>query len=148
MSARDLLRYRFAARPEALAGMRAELKRRLTEVRISEAEIGKLVLAVDEASTNIIRHAYGPCAPGEIELCVTRVRGQLRFRLRDFAPPVKPDCIHPRDLSECRPGGLGINLIDNIMDRWRLRALKRRCGNVLIMLKRLSKRTTRGTRRR
>jgi sigma-B regulation protein RsbU (phosphoserine phosphatase) len=144
MSAPALLRYRFGARAEALASMRQALRERLQAKGVPEAEIVRLVLAVDEASSNVIRHAYRDCQPGEIELTVTRVRGRLRFRLRDFAPPVDGRCLKPRDLDECRPGGLGINLIDDIMDRWRLRALKRRCGNVLVMFKRLRARSRRG----
>lgn len=138
MSAPALLRYRFAARAEALADMRHVLKTSLKAKAVSDAEITRLVLAVDEAASNIIRHAYRQCAPGEIELTLTRVRGKLRFRLRDYAPPVDSKCVKPRNLDECRPGGLGINLIDDIMDRWRLRALKKRCGNVLVMFKRLT----------
>ena len=148
MSAPALLRYRFPARAEALATMRHALQNALRARSVSEAEIARLVLAVDEASSNIIRHAYRDCAPGEIELTVTRARGSLRFRLRDFAPPVDSRCVRPRNLDECRPGGLGINLIDDIMDLWRLRALRRRCGNVLVMFKRLGARSGRGKRDR
>ena len=148
MSAPALLRYRFAARAEALASMRHTLQDALRARMISEPEIARLVLAVDEASSNIIRHAYRDCTPGEIELTVTRARGNLRFRLRDFAPPVDSRCVRPRNLDECRPGGLGINLIDDIMDLWRLRALRRRCGNVLVMFKRLKARSGRGKRDR
>ncbi|MBK8284981.1 MAG: ATP-binding protein [Ahniella sp.] len=148
MSAPALLRYRFAARAEALATMRHTLQDALRARAIHETEIARLVLAVDEASSNIIRHAYRDCTPGEIELTVTRARGSLRFRLRDFAPPVDSRCVRPRNLDECRPGGLGINLIDDIMDLWRLRALRRRCGNVLVMFKRLKARSGRGKRDR
>lgn len=148
MSAPALLRYRFAARADALAGMRQALRDRLQAKGVPEGEIVRLVLAVDEASSNVIRHAYRDCQPGEIELTVTRGRGRLRFRLRDFAPPVDGRCLKPRNLDECRPGGLGINLIDDIMDRWRLRALKRRCGNVLVMFKRLGSRSRRGPKHR
>ncbi len=148
MSAPALLRYRFPARAEALATMRHALQDALRARSVSETEITRLVLAVDEASSNIIRHAYRDCTPGEIELTVTRARGSLRFRLRDFAPPVDSRCVRPRNLDECRPGGLGINLIDDIMDLWRLRALRRRCGNVLVMFKRLGARSGRGKRDR
>ena len=148
MSAPALLRYRFPARAEALATMRHALQAALRARAVSETEITRLVLAVDEASSNIIRHAYRDCTPGEIELTVTRARGSLRFRLRDFAPPVDTRCVRPRNLDECRPGGLGINLIDDIMDLWRLRALRRRCGNVLVMFKRLGARSGRGKRDR
>lgn len=148
MSAPALLTYRFAARAEALSGMRHALTDVLRARHVPEADITRLVLAVDEASSNVIRHAYRDCSPGEIELTVTRARGRLRFRLRDFAPPVDGRCVKPRNLDECRPGGLGINLIDDIMDRWRLRALKRRCGNVLVMFRRLRARSGRGERNR
>ena len=68
---------------------------------------------------------------------LTRERGNLRFSLRDFAPAVDPRRVRPRDLSECRPGGLGINFIDDTMDSWRLRPVKHHRGNVLTMRKRL-----------
>jgi sigma-B regulation protein RsbU (phosphoserine phosphatase) len=44
--------------------------------------------------------------------------------------------MRPRDLSECRPGGLGINFIDDTMDRWCLRP-RRHGGNRLIMCRRM-----------
>ena len=97
----------------------------------------QLEMAVDEACANIIRHAYRGCGDGRIALRIERHRERLRFRLRDRAPAVDPGCVRPRDLSECRPGGLGINIIDETMDHWRLRPLKRHCGNVLTMVRRL-----------
>jgi anti-sigma regulatory factor (Ser/Thr protein kinase) len=139
MSGRPLLRIQVPARAEALAAMRQALTLALERLHIAQRERERLVLAVHEACTNVIRHAYRECSGGCIGLCVERVRGQLRIRLRDRAPPVDPNCVKPRDLSECRPGGLGINIIDETMDRWRLRPLKHRAGNVLCMRRRLRK---------
>ena len=32
----------------------------------------------------------------------------------DFAEPVDPDTIRPRDITEVRPGGLGVHLIKSV----------------------------------
>ena len=142
MSAPPLLRLDFPARAESLAEVRAAVQRTLSAQGMESRVVARLVLAIDEACANIIRHAYRGCGDGTIALRIERHRGRLRFRLRDHAPAVDPGCLRPRDLSECRPGGLGINIIDDTMDHWRLRPLKRRCGNVLTMVRRLRARKT------
>jgi sigma-B regulation protein RsbU (phosphoserine phosphatase) len=65
----------------------------------------------------------------------------LRFELRDYAEPVDASRIRPRDLAECRPGGLGINLIDSVMDEWRFSQPDEGRGNRLTMVKKLAPRT-------
>jgi anti-sigma regulatory factor (Ser/Thr protein kinase) len=137
LSAPPLLRMEFAARAESLAEVRAAVQRALATQGIDARAAARIVLAIDEACANIIRHAYRGCGDGRIALRIERHRERLRFRLRDRAPAVDPGCVRPRDLSECRPGGLGINIIDETMDHWRLRPLKRHCGNVLTMVRRL-----------
>lgn len=137
MSAPPLLRIEFPARAESLAEVRAAVQRALASQHIDARIAARIVLAIDEACANIIRHAYRGCGDGRIALRIERHRERLRFRLRDRAPAVDPGCVKPRDLSECRPGGLGINIIDETMDHWRLRPLKRHCGNVLTMVRRL-----------
>ncbi|MBI2396996.1 MAG: ATP-binding protein [Xanthomonadales bacterium] len=141
MSAPALLCIEFAARAEALAEVRAAVQRALSAQGLSARELAQLVLAIDEACANIIRHAYGDCGEGRIRLRIERRRGRLRFRLRDHAPPVDPGCVRARSPDACRPGGLGIHIIDETMDSWRLRPLKRHCGNVLTMMRHLHART-------
>lgn len=141
MSAPPLLRIEFAARAEALSAVRAAVQRVLATQGLAARDTAQLVLAIDEACANIIRHAYRECDGGGIGLCIERRRGRLRFRLRDRAPAVDPGCLRPRNLEECRPGGLGINIIDETMDHWRLRPLRHRCGNVLTMVRKLHART-------
>ena len=136
MAARALLRLEMPAQPEALKSMRDALIAALRRAGVAANEQDRLVLAVHEAACNVIRHAYGNTGQGRIRLTLTRQRGCLRFALRDYAPPVNAKAIRPRDLGECRPGGLGINFIDDTMDRWRLRAIRRRAGNVLVMCRR------------
>lgn len=137
MAGRPLLKLTFPAKAEALKALRDALNGALVRLGAETAVRDRLVLAVHEAACNVIRHAYPDGADGAIRLSLTRQRGNLRFSLRDFAPPVDPRTIKPRDLSECRPGGLGINFIDDTMDSWRLRPVKHHRGNVLTMRKRL-----------
>ncbi|MBK6435531.1 MAG: ATP-binding protein [Rhodanobacteraceae bacterium] len=120
--------------------VRAAVQRALLMQGVDARDVARIVLAIDEACANVIRHAYRGCGDGKIDLRIERHRGALRFRLRDHAPAVDPGCVKPRDLSECRPGGLGINIIDETMDHWRLRPLRHRCGNVLTMVRKLQAR--------
>lgn len=97
----------------------------------------QLVLAVDEACSNVIRHAYRSDPDGRMELLLMLDGDHLRFELLDHAARVDSGCIRPRDLSVCKPGGLGINLIDSVMDRWRFEDSPAPFGNQLTLWKRL-----------
>ncbi|GJM09017.1 MAG: hypothetical protein DHS20C11_12930 [Lysobacteraceae bacterium] len=94
-----------------------------------------LLLVVNEAIANVIRHAYRNDPDGRIELTIYERRGKLIFYLRDYAPRVDVSRIKPRDLSDCRPGGLGVNFIDSVMDSWVFTVPEDGAGNLLIMTK-------------
>lgn len=87
-----------------------------------------LVLAVDEAATNIVMHGYGDRerdAPGIIEVEVVFRANLLSVFLRDQAPSFDPTATPVIErlppLTERGPGGLGIFLIRKTMDRFRYR---------------------------
>lgn len=132
-----LLRQAFPAEPERLRCMRADLRLALDRHGVAADLRDRLVLAVDEACCNIIRHAYAG-GSGDIMLSLHRDGDVLEFELRDDAPGVDPARITPRDLAECRAGGLGVNFIDALMDGWRLQPRVGGIGNVLRMWKRLA----------
>lgn len=134
-SAQLLLRQTFPAEPERLRSMRADLRLALERNGVAADLRDRLVLAVDEACCNIIRHAYAG-SHGDIVLSLSRDGDVLDFELRDDAPGVDPARITPRDLAECRAGGLGVNFIDALMDGWRLQPQAGGVGNVLKMWKR------------
>jgi len=95
----------------------------------------EIILSLDEAVTNIIRHAYKDQTDGEIELEIKKQNQTLVFYLRDFAPEVYDSSIKPRDLSNPLPGQMGINFIDTVMDSWEFATPKDGYGNLLIMKK-------------
>lgn len=132
-----LLERRFPARAEHLRELRAALRIVLDQAGVEPTLRDQLVLAVDEACGNIIRHAYQACGcHGDIVFSLRRHEDMLEFELLDEAPSVDPTKLKPRDLSECRPGGLGINFIDATMDAWAITPRADGRGNVLRMRKR------------
>ncbi len=133
---RHVLDHQFQAQPAALAGMRHRLGEVLLASGASVDQRQTLVLALDEAASNIIRHAYGGPCDSTIRLGVWQDGDSLRFELHDDAPAIDPQRVRPRDLGECRPGGLGVNIIDAAMDSWSLQP-EPGGGNRMVMLKRL-----------
>jgi sigma-B regulation protein RsbU (phosphoserine phosphatase) len=127
----------FPARAAALRGVREALRERLAAWGLDDTCIADVVMAVDEACQNVIRHAYRGKAGGRIELEVSREPGELRILLRDFAPPVDPRQIRPRHLDDLRPGGLGTHLIRSAMDETVLTRAPSGHGNLLKMVKKL-----------
>jgi len=104
---------------------------------VASAEVAKIVLAVDEAVTNVILHGYGGRG-GPVEIEVSGRPGELVIRLRDHARPFDPTGMPAPDLTgpaeERRPGGLGVHLIRQVMDQLIYRRPEEG-GNELILIK-------------
>ena len=125
----------FNANPCHLKDIRHQVMNVVAQVGFSEKCCQEIILSMDEAITNIIRHAYKDVSDGEIELEIKQQNKTLVFYLRDFAPEVYDSSIRPRDLSNPLPGQMGINFIDSVMDSWEFATPKDGYGNLLIMKK-------------
>jgi sigma-B regulation protein RsbU (phosphoserine phosphatase) len=79
-----------------------------------DLERGRIVLAADEAVTNIIRHTYGGCDQQRITLSASIDDGMLRLQMRDYGPPVDPAKLKGRELEDIKPGGLGLHLLQAV----------------------------------
>ncbi len=108
---------RVPARADRLQLVRAAVRAGLAPLGCSAAWLRDLVIAIDEACQNVVRHAYTPDAPGDMEVGLWLEGGRVVARLRDFAPPVDPARVCPRDLADVRPGGLGTHFIRAVTDR-------------------------------
>lgn len=108
--------FEFSSQSENLAAARAFVREFLQSEGIQETERDALVLGVDEACSNIVRHAYGALPPGPVSLSCERQGDRVCFRLRDFGAPVDPARFTRRPLGRVEPGGLGLYLIEHIFD--------------------------------
>lgn len=132
-----LVERRMPARAASLRDLRAAVRAALDTLGVEPRLRDRLVLAVDEACANIIRHGYGQSCEGDIELRLARNGTTLAFELRDTAPCADPAALRPKPLGEMRCGGLGIALIDEVMDDWRVEPAAGGRGNRLVMHKRI-----------
>ena len=106
---------------------------------LNSAAVYAVEMAVDEACTNIIEHAYGGESRGDIE-CTCQVEGgELTVTLRDYGRPFDLSSVPEPDISACleerREGGLGLFLIRKLMDEVHFRFTPD-SGNILTLVKR------------
>lgn len=88
---------------------------------LTDKALFDLELAVEEAATNIINHAYPGEQKGDILLTATE-RGQfVQITLTDWGLPLNPDDVRPFDIHapiETRiKGGMGLHFIHKLMDQ-------------------------------
>jgi anti-sigma regulatory factor (Ser/Thr protein kinase) len=106
------------ADPAALFLVRALVGKLSERIGFSREDVDKLILAIDEACTNIIRHAYKDCE--KIERIILTFSVNLEYfevDIRDFGCAADPTCFLSRNLDDVRPGGLGIHFIKSAVDK-------------------------------
>ncbi len=128
----------FPARYKNLENMRQFAAQAAKDAGMEDAEVHAVELAIDEACSNIIEHAYESDMGGEIECTCTGADDCLTVILRDHGKPFDLSIVTEPDLStglEQRPlGGLGVYLMRQLMDEVRFEALGE-AGNLLTMVK-------------
>lgn len=100
----------------------------------SRKETRLIILALDEACSNIIKYAYGGNASKQIELSVTVTTSDMLLQLRDTGKKVDASRIAPRELTDIRPGGLGTHFMNSIFDSIKYDTSEGE-GTVLTMIK-------------
>ena len=100
-----------------LALMRNLVRRFLKAFPFSERQRTLMVLGVDEACTNIIRHAYHLRDDRLISLSLEGKTDCVCMRLRDYGKQAAPNSLKSRGMDLIKPGGLGLHLIRNAFDR-------------------------------
>ena len=90
------------------------------QLRLSEEALFDFDLAVEEASANIVRHAYRPGQAGDLMLRVETADDMVCISLTDWGLPFDPESVTPFDVRatvETRTeGGTGLQLIHSLMD--------------------------------
>ncbi len=129
---------RFPGRFTSLDAIREFAAQAAREAGLSDGDVYAIQLAVDEACSNIIEHAYGGEDRGEIECHCAVGPEQLIVVLRDqgarFDAASVPEPDLTGDLDERQTGGLGLYLIRHLVDDVRFESDA--SGNVVTLVKR------------
>jgi len=104
---------------------------------LDERAVYAVQMAVDEACSNIIEHAYGGENRGEIELCCQPLPDGLKITITDWGEPFDPQAVQEPNihapLEERGEGGLGLFLMKQLMDEVSFEFGRRR--NTLVLVK-------------
>lgn len=114
--------------------MREQVVNAVIAAGMDAPHAAEVALALTEACANIIKHGYQGSEDQWIGLTVQREPKRLVFLLQDDAPCVEPACVVSRELSDLRPGGLGVHFMHQIMDEVRFHP-RPGGGNILEMSK-------------
>jgi anti-sigma regulatory factor (Ser/Thr protein kinase) len=125
----------FSSHPENLACVRAFIREFLARIGgLPEKEAELIVLGIDEACANVIRHAYRKVPEQPIFLSAEMRKGTVRFKLRDYGRHAHPTELNGRPLDRIEPGGLGLHLIRHAFDQVDFNLKK--SGTELVLVKR------------
>ena len=110
----------FLAKYTSLDDIRSYVAQAARNANLNDKAVYAVQLAVDEACTNIIDYAYGGESEKEIKLDCEITPDALIITIQDNGKPFDINAVSPPDvdlpLSERQVGGLGIFLINNLMD--------------------------------
>ncbi len=104
------------AHPVVLGAFRQDLGTWLEASGLEEKTRSGVILAVHEAQTTIISHAYQG-KEGEIHIRLSDFGDRVEIRIRDFGVQFDPSQVEDPELPPTKPGGLGIFMIRRLMDK-------------------------------
>jgi anti-sigma regulatory factor (Ser/Thr protein kinase) len=102
--------------PSRMSEIRAKIRTSASAFGFEDDVVHQLVLAIDEACTNIIRYAYDGQTTGKIEIDVAVHPPVWEVRIRDYGKRCDPSKLKGRELDDVRPGGLGLFFIHQAFD--------------------------------
>ncbi len=115
------------ASPEYVDLIRLTLFGVASRLKFSFEDIEDMKVAVSEACNNAVLHAYGS-EPGKIEATFVATDSELAITVRDYGGSFDiPDHretgggLHGKSIDEIQSGGLGLYLMQALMDRVEVR---------------------------
>ena len=108
------------SKTENLSKIRAFIQGIASTVGFTNESIDNMILAVDEACTNIIKHAYKSYPDAEIIIKVKYESKKLIITIVDYGKTFMPELVPEPDIQEYyrqhKVGGLGMYLMKTLMD--------------------------------
>lgn len=114
------IQVRIDSDPVHLCVVRSAVETAAHRFGLSSVDCDRLVLAVDEAMTNIIRHGYGGRTDQPIWVTLSPAqqdgRAGIEVTIEDETQGVDLSSIKPRAKDLTEPGGLGVSIIRQAVD--------------------------------
>ncbi|MCL4539858.1 MAG: ATP-binding protein [Bacteroidetes bacterium] len=110
----------FKSTTTALSEVRQFVEDNALSFGFGEKEVSEITLAVDEACTNVIKHAYQSDPNFEFEVRITAGGIEFQVVVRDWGAGFKPEEVPVPNIKgkigRHKAGGLGIFLMRKLMD--------------------------------
>ncbi len=110
----------FKSTTGALADVREFVNERAVSFGFGDKEVSEITLAVDEACTNVIKHAYKGNPNAEFELRILASGTEFQIVVRDWGASFRPEEVPVPNIKDKfkkhKAGGLGIFLMRKLMD--------------------------------
>jgi anti-sigma regulatory factor (Ser/Thr protein kinase) len=103
---------------------------------ITEQDLEDIKLAIDEACSNVIKHAYGGDETKKIVVKYIVRKKLFKVIIEDSGFKAQIEFMQGRSLDDVRPGGLGIHFIKRVFDGIQFDEKKKK-GNRLILCKKI-----------
>jgi anti-sigma regulatory factor (Ser/Thr protein kinase) len=110
------LRFLLTSHPRYLPVIRAALSELGSVCGLPEKDCRALILAIDEALANTIRHAYGGATDRQIEVNCQVSADRLEVAILDQGDPPDPARLAGDLPDEIALGGRGMHIIRTVMD--------------------------------
>ena len=108
------------SKTENLSIIRDFISSSAAEAGVAADAVENIILAVDEACTNIIKHAYKSFPDGELIIKTKSTLSRFIISITDYGKSFEPEMIPEPDLQKYyrqrRVGGLGMYLMKTLMD--------------------------------
>lgn len=110
----------FKSTTNALADVREFVNECAMRFGFGDKEVSEITLAVDEACTNVIKHAYKGNPDTEFEVRILASGTEFQVVVRDWGASFKPEEVPLPNIKDKvkkhKAGGLGIFLMRKLMD--------------------------------
>jgi sigma-B regulation protein RsbU (phosphoserine phosphatase) len=108
----------FPTSPTWFKSIRMLIVAACTQCGFTDRVAGQVAMAVDEALCNIHRHGYqGEYGRATLTVKTTiSPKSSIQIQIEDDAQQMDTELIKSRNLDDVRPGGIGVHLIQTVMD--------------------------------
>lgn len=124
------------SRTDNLSVIRDFIRNSAKDAGIAPEDADNIILAVDEACTNIIKHAYKSVPDGEIIIRIEYNNRKFKVTIIDFGNSFEPEKVPSPDLKkyyrEHKVGGLGMYLMKKLMDDVKYKSIPGKYNQVLL----------------